>query len=257
MKNDLRAALKTSVGSSAGILYAYFASKRREYVDIENALFYNIGAGSYRHLSENGIVFGVTRKVPPAESANNHLFDYYQCYYLKKPSAFLPDLCKGEVIAEWYDVASPPLKSMPKPHSFWHLMKKGQTKQIKILTGSSPIGICVKVHPPYGSKANLPATMKTMLDGIFCAFHSHNGANLEHVSTTLGDYLDISSEEAQSQLMDAEMNVLGTRALVGPFLKGIKWNPADDRIEYGELLIGEHSPDGTWKHSGQLFSISK
>ena len=255
MRDELRVALKSSSVSQDGILHAYYASEQREYVDIENVLFYNIGAGAYSHLCPKGITFGLSRRLPIVEPAKASRFEYYQCYFLRQPTKFLPNLIKSEDIVEWSNVMGPPLKSTTKPHAFWHGIKGGNTSKHKRSEDSSPIGIQMKVHAPSGDKTNLSSAMKTMIDGILCAFHSHSGSNIEHVCEKLGKYLSLDPEEVRSLLMDSEMDVLGSRKLVGPFREGIKWNPADDRIEYAEILVGEDNPNDTWTYSGSLFEL--
>ena len=255
MRNELRNALRSSRSSSSGILYSYFASTKSEFVDIENILFYNIGAGAYRHLGMRGIVFGKSVNVPHPGSQHDSEYDYYQCYFLSEPDEFLPEIEQGELLAEWNDVVCPILQGEKKPHTYWYTLHGDRIKVYGSSRNSDSIGIRVVLHAPSGASVNIAGSMKSMLDGLISGFHTHDGSSLEYVSDKLADYLRCDSHEIKERLSDDSLNVLGKRSLVGPFRDGIKWNPADERVLFSEILIGNESTTDSWAHEGQIFCL--
>lgn len=57
LKKEIRRALSQLNAKEHKILYAYFAACRREFFDVENVLFYNIGPGAFNKLSVEELCF--------------------------------------------------------------------------------------------------------------------------------------------------------------------------------------------------------
>jgi len=80
MRDELKDTLKTVRSVDESILYAFYSSSKMENFDVENVLFYNIGASSYKHLCERGISFERRFISPPKLNPATHNMEHYQCY---------------------------------------------------------------------------------------------------------------------------------------------------------------------------------
>ena len=84
---DMRESLKTAVGQlsvdSDRILSATYSSPIDELCDVENVLFYNIGAGAFKSACRNGFLLerSFEKVLSPAERSEE--YPHYQKYEFK------------------------------------------------------------------------------------------------------------------------------------------------------------------------------
>lgn len=94
-----------------------------------------------------------------------------------------------------------------------------------------------------------------LIYGIISGFHLHDGSNMDYVSEKLSGYLNRDQRSIQARLSADRLNVLGKRVLVSPYRSCIKWNPADERVLYAEILIDDTNTTDLWYHEGQIYSL--
>jgi hypothetical protein len=94
--------------------------------------------------------------------------------------------------------------------------------------------------------------MKPLLDAIVSAFHVDvrvaDTSLLQIVATQSGT----ESSKVATMLTDRRYNVFGPRAVVDLYRAGAKWNPADERCVFAEVI---RRPDDEPTFSGEVFEV--
>jgi hypothetical protein len=208
-RDELRVALRGMSPIDGALLHAEYASPDRSFADVENVLLYNVGAGSYRHLTGSGLLVSRTQ----SRDALHHM-SYELVQHV--PS----ELFSGPTVAS---VSLDVFPSAPdKAASWWAAIRD----KVSISSDDTTPQYTVEVH----AREAVPrfvSLVKPMLDGLISALHSHDGSNADHIRAALGSF----GEPAHlwSMLVDPSTSVLGRRALVRPHGAGVAWNPADER----------------------------
>lgn len=208
-REELRRQLRSLVPVDGARLRAKYSSPDQEFSDLENVLLYNVGAGSYRHLTSGGLEV-LRTKSPDAR--------HYVTYELS--TAMAPELPGGDVVAEVTLDEFP--DDREKVGSWWALMRS------RLVTHSAEVGtefiVDVAVR---GAMSPFVSLIKPALDRLVSALHVHDGTYAEHVQGALARYGD--PAQLWSVLIDPRDAILGRRVLARPHGAGIAWNPADDR----------------------------
>lgn len=80
MRNSLKLAIRDIRGNST-ILNAIYSSNKREFVDVENVLIYNVGTAAFRHLCDKGLRFERRIASPPEISIKFNESSIHYHYY--------------------------------------------------------------------------------------------------------------------------------------------------------------------------------
>jgi hypothetical protein len=214
-RTALRAALQTTDPIPGLALVASYASPDRAFVDVENAVLYNIGASAYAHLLNDGLY---CQRVPSTD-------ERHQLSYLLEP---MPNLPAGTPLVS-LEIDAPSRKDKPGP--WWAAFRTAT------LAVQAPVHydghFAVDLTLPDGwSNTTVANALKPLLDGLVSALHTHE----EHVHDDVSRARLMSSlamlgepDVMWSMLRDPGCNLLGSRALIRPHRNGIAWNPADER----------------------------
>lgn len=255
MRNSLFSEIKKLNIKNDSALYAIYSSKEKGFFDVENVLFYNVGAGAFKEICQNDLVFERTEKSPPEISQEllkspNH----YQGYFIMNKDQLSPFWKKRQTIASWSNVPCPPLKVSTKAEKIWEVMKKVDI-QLKRPQSVKRFGMSVDIKAPEGTKTNLSSLVKPLLDGIISSFHSHEVIKSNETVDILSNRIGVDQSKIKEWLYDSINDVLGKRNLVYLFRNNIKWNPADDLCLTTSLHFDDSLDEENWLLSGEIFSI--
>lgn len=208
-RDALRAALRTLAPAPGQVLVATYLSPNREFVDAENVLLYNVGAGSYAHLAASGL--SVSRVRSPDE-----------LHHLRYRVAAMAALPPGDLLAT-VESAMP-----PDPHSpgaWWSALRPAVTLALPDTVPVAAVTLEVTLHRS-GPNPRLAGIVKPLLDGLVSALHAHDGTDHDVLAPRLASFGH--PEQVWSLLCSTDAAALGTRRLIRPHGAGLAWNPADE-----------------------------
>lgn len=254
LRNTIKKHLKL-LSSNGTNLYALYNSMDSTFFDLENVLFYNVGAAPFRHLNIKSLLF--ERGYQQPSIINGNQFEHYQLYQIIKGDNEITSNYweKKRTLATWENVLIPKLTSEVKPHFIWKAMKRGT---IKVKNGgtSTFYGMEVNIKTPLHANINLVSVIKPLIDGIISAFHYHDSSNIDEVVFRLKPLINLPTKEIKQLLLTKNNCVLGARNLIQPYRKGVKWNPADDAFQIFKISIESQQKNVDWAIDGEIFSIS-
>ena len=208
------------------VLYAQYGCASSSFIDVENALFYNIGTASFRSVlsKETSVYF---QKMQPYEiyGFDNWEFQYFY-HYFWMPKGKYKNWWEKELICEWNDVPLKKVNSTSKATEYYMAIKQSPSL-VKCFGNESKLALGLKIRlsiPKTAKFTNVVSAMKPMIDGTICAFHTPNGIAVDEVSKLL----NIDGEV----FLSADKTCLGKWCYINPYRKSIKWNPQDDRLDY-------------------------
>lgn len=234
------------------VLHAVYAAKASEFVDTENVLLYNVGSGSLRSLMTYGVRFerGYMIPAPPAVGLRTGPLHYHR-YALAPRHPCYEHWRSGRLLARFDHVR---IDQIAKPGPIFVAIRR--SAEPPLLPSTTPIrfGIALTLEGP--RTEGLSGLIKPLLDGVICAYHHHDGRDLDNVAERLHRAGLGPARTLSSQLQDERWQVLGSRRLVKPFRDGVQWNPADDACLAADIQI-QWQPVRSWQLSGSLVEIGE
>lgn len=209
-RDDLRIALRSLKPETGRHLRAVYASPDREFADVENVLLYNVGASSYRHLTDGGLE---VQRVSSGDGLHHVSYQFVDSV--------------ERALTAGRTLATVTLHAMPSPTdragAWWAAIRP----RVVIVDGELDVDQQFTVDVSMGGMgSSLVSVIKPLLDGLISALHVHDGTRRDHVRNALSRYGD--ADELWAGLVSSETAILGPRTLVRPHGGGIAWNPADD-----------------------------
>jgi hypothetical protein len=257
---DLRDSLSNSIKkiqpSINSILYASYVADHTEYCDVENVLLYNIGTGTFKNLCQEGLCFEKKIGFPPK---NPFFFKYAPHYYsykvadLNNPFKFWK---KGKTLFSWSNINSPAFKSNTKLDSYWYALKTEKFDMTGMNERFDAFGLDLRINVPSGTKINVAAVIKPLLDGIVSVFHVHDGSDITFLSKCIADRTGKGQRNIADLLVDPKLAILGRRNLLHRWGDSIQWNPSDDLCLAVKVLVNDSLERDKWQFSGDLFTLS-
>lgn len=261
MRNDLRRALEDLAVTSSGRLRAvYVAADNGALVDTENVLLYNVGGKALRSLTAREVTFERSYRIPPKPpgtvSGAGQALQHYQRYGEARDTSF-EFWQPGKVMAAFVDV---PVDSVAKPAPIWiairdHAKPPGETVAV-------PSRFLINVELTDTRRSNpaesVAGLVKTVLDGIISAYHTHEGSDGVIEAQRLEESGVGAAQPLQVQLLDPRWAALGARRLVRPFGgTGVQWNPADDfcvgaRVALRTQTAAADKPQARWRLTAEV-----
>lgn len=223
----------------------------RSFFDLENVLFYNIGASVFNKKCERGISFSALsieemqrlREEYAVPSNFTHIYEY---------SLKAKERCvslNGKAIVEWEAIPFCNLKGA-KPADCWKCLRENEDLmhigQAIDCEKSDRFIVCLCVEKPASSALNISSAMKPLLDGLICAFHG--GRDIEKQ-----EELAIKLGCEEQRLDNFRLNLLGKRDYVSFYRDNIKWNPADHLCQSVCITVVEGA---SWKLAGSLYNVN-
>lgn len=220
---ELRAALRRLRPSEGHILSAEYFSLDESFFDVENVLIYNIGTGTFRNASTNGIGFSRHRRAPacaPNGLAYPHLHRYR---FIERP----PNP-RGAVFC----FVAPPLKTSLKPQDVWWRAVDSFGVAPSLLEGTFALHVDITTVKPV---TNVAAVVKPFLDGVVCAMHHDTRPDVEAIQRLAA------KRQWETALvtrkLQASTSLLGDRRLVACYRNYVKWDPADHLCESCTFVV--------------------
>lgn len=233
LREDMKKLIKQIIPRKQAILHASYHSKIIESFDLENILFYNIGASCFSAVVREGIRFErVFANAPAVEGTEE--FPHYHKYQLQKKQGDFLYWKRGAPKYYFQSITIPKLK----PEIVWHsMLTQSEMKVDKSLKKSDKFGLCITLAIPNRMNTNAASVVKPLFDGVIASFHQHNGMDIDEISDRLSMKLDADSKGLKELLLNDASNLLGRRRLLWLRDQGVQWNPRDDDCVAGELLI--------------------
>ncbi len=252
-KNDLIKAISSLQAFENCILQARYGTTKKSFYDVENVLFYNIGTTYFKPFAENGVVFSTVEEKEIVDLRKKYnIPDEYAHYYeyriieKKKQKEF------NSLLAEFKNM---PLKCLGStPATIWGTIRTNESN-IEIHNSidcdfGDTFSIVLEITKPKNVSFNIMTSMKPLLDGLICAFHSSQFTEdeLEYLAKTLNYHKGLFS--------DNSIDILGEREskYLQKYRNRVKWNPADDLCTYVDIFIKDGND---WSVSGKIYSTVK
>lgn len=156
----------------------------------------------------------------------------------------------------WTDLGA--FRGEKKLAQVWLALSRGESTVFDPVVPNSPFSVSVRVRPPHRRQPVWGALLKSILDGVICAFQSHTDTSvLPEVSARLAEVLSVDPAEIELRLLNQHRAVLGAvQRLASPYRNGVKWDPSDHRCVAGELVATEPIDD-RWAISGELVELRR
>jgi hypothetical protein len=227
-RNHLQNDLDNLVATDEDILSATYSSPVREYVDVENLLFYNIGPAHMAHITRKGLLFSrqYNIKNPCPQPLISHPSHHY-LYRLMNARDFKESANKDESLLATI-FFNTPAQHINECASIWYSIKQG----VILLNKRSFVGAeyLMNIHLicPLSIQFAFSKIVKPLIDGITSALHYHDGSNIEYLSRFLSENLGSDPREIGQFLVDRQNALFGRVNLLFPYRNKIKWNPKDE-----------------------------
>lgn len=212
-REELRHALKQLKPKTGHGLDASLTTLSNGGFDVENILFYNVGAANFRTVSWEGLAFRLHTARPncPSPFAHHH---HYELLPLEPPS-FKPQLV----------FHLDHLNTNTKPHEVWWRARNGVRDNLPTSIGRFRLSITIE---GLASTRGLSVIAKSLIDGIISAFH-HDPNQLDPiVISRLAAALSVTAEQAGNALSDTTGTPLRPRTTLRAYRDFLKWYPEDD-----------------------------
>ncbi|MEJ7634544.1 hypothetical protein [Aeromicrobium sp.] len=196
--------------TDAGVLLAEYATPDEDFADLENVLLYNVGSGSYSHLTRRGMI---CRRVKSAD-------EFHRVSYTVTDRTEWPEF-SGRLLAT--ASLEEPARGQT-PLTWWFALRQRFQAQSDLLH-QGQFAITVEVGVGWHG-GQLSSMLKPFLDGLISALHVHDGSSRERITTALGGAG--AGGRLWNLLNDPAIAILSPRRLVRPHGSGIAWNPADE-----------------------------
>jgi hypothetical protein len=240
-----------------GVLHATHSSLHvHRGSDVENLLFYNVGASAFRTLAKDALRFERRNAPPPTPPARLDFEARHHIRYEVKRaehSLFHHTNADALVASTGADcMASRQLRDLA---GLWRLFKTGMVISAgsTLLQGNS-FSVQFTISAPERHRFNLTDVVKPLTDAFISALHCYEGVHLEEVACRVSTFLNCPPQIARELLLDSHSALLGPRAVPHLRAKGLQWSPADDGLIACEIIRDTSPADGSIEVRGRLFS---
>lgn len=250
-ENLINSIKKLSIDGDNKILFGRYGQSDfvNAFYDVENILFYNIGASVFKNIVKNGISFSSFDNNELNLILNKYGNDYICVYEYSIVDQNLS--CDGKIIAEWNNELCCKFKGS-KPIDYWKAIKNIEEK-ISIFDCidcgiNDCFGLDLEVLVPSNTDFNIASAMKPFLDGLICAFHAQENMEKDF------KYLKEKVNCTEDWLNNENINIFGKRQYLYKYRGNIKWNPADDLCKFVKIKLS-YTNEELWKFSGRVYRI--
>lgn len=219
-RNELRKNIMSLEPLENEIMMATLEYDSKDFFDVENALFYNIGVSAFKKATQNGLYFRAD--VVPASS---------YCYEYRMANKDIVQSNIDQTVCRFNFIMNK-ITSDTKPVDVWWAFKDGVIETFGEVEGCD-FGVSIQVETSI-KIVNLASIMKPLLDGVISGLH-HCIVVDETVTSKISNRMNAPMNFVKSRLLESENSILGERDLVRTYRAGIKWNPEDERCK--EVLL--------------------
>lgn len=250
---ELRSAIRNSVASlmadAESILHATYVSPVSGLFDVENVLFYNVGATCFQKASSHGLLFE-RGFGPPPQAPSGQMRPHYHSYSIQPRSVVPSRWMIGETLATW----STDLSGLQDPSRVWLETQPSLFLTNKGLEGfDGPFGLDIELQVPARKGLNVASAMKPLLDGLISALHAYDGTPPGEVVRRLAKHLEVDEQSIRMALANRNGALLQPRRLVVTRRNGVQWNPADDLCHVCKIRVTYEA--AAYAVSGSVFNL--
>lgn len=251
-REGLRSALSSLTASEGELLAALYSGPRPPNSDVENILFYNVdpGGASFVAASTRGVRFEL----------DSQPTDQVMCEYRYRLVGIEEPLATWELGRRLARFAGADLGRFVGEHRLaqvWMAVRNAadMAHSSRPLT-EGPFAVFLELGVPPGAGTGVrPELLKSVVDGVVCAFHNHaDEMTVTGVAGRIANQIAVAPEVVAATLLAPDGAVLGARPhLVHARGQGVQWNPADARCVAGQLM---RRPRERWMLSGEMYEVS-
>jgi hypothetical protein len=256
-RNELREALLRLRADD--VLHATHTSQHNPRgPDVENLLFYNVGASTFRHLAKDGLRFERRNALPPEAPTRLDFEARHHTRYEVKGAKHSPfHYTNADAFVASADIVYIASRQVRDLAGLWRSFKTSMV----INAGSTPFkgksfSVQFTISAPARHRFNLTDVVKPLTDAFISALHCYQGVQLEEVVSRVSVCLRCSPHMVRELLLDMRSALLGPRAVPHLRGKGLQWSPADDGLIACEVLRETPLGDGSIEIRGRLFSAA-
>lgn len=239
-KQDIIKSLK-SMTPQKQFLFAKLQTAEKDFFDVENVLFYNIGPSEFRKFDTNGVWFVLDRHDNSKEYKYIHQYGFIDSIVESRNS----------LVAEWKNVIVDRPSTSKKPLDYWIAFKKSDKVTIRQHDFLKEFGVYIEIYKPINQCINIINIQKPLLDGVISAFHG-----ISHIEPIAMQYLSLHtglSYNTISSYLKSDLTCLPKREVIQKYRDGIKWNPQDEKCIDVRIVV-KNSDDENYRLSGNIFS---
>ncbi|MGE0569850.1 MAG: hypothetical protein AB7H85_11950 [Dehalococcoidia bacterium] len=249
LRTRMRAELRNLRVADDEVIEAAYQSDDLDFCDVENVLFYNVGAVAFSASRARAVRFWRSFGSPPTAPSGGQL-PHYSCYRAGTAISRFQSEARLSVLRS---APFPSASKLRDPWFVWHSVRTGDFEGEAFLASTEKFSLRVALE--IGASHFRPTVvplLKPVLDGLVTALHSHDGRDLDQICARLSTRLPILANEVSALLVHNPATLLGTRRLVWPFRDGLQLNPADDRLAAAEFAV-TLSGDGETRICAEIF----
>jgi hypothetical protein len=239
-KSELTNAIK-ALSPNGKYLKARLLTREKDFFDVENILFYNLGTANFKKLDSKGIWFSLERE----ESCHNKKYVHEYCLIDLFPEP------SGDIIAEWSNIIIEKPTTSKKPLDYWLPIKQSTNFKTYFTNYCGEFGLNIEIGTPKNEVINIINIQKPLLDGLISVFHKATNVSKEAIEY-MATKTNHSIEEIQCIINNNKVTVLPQRDIIQKYREGIKWNPQDEKCTDVRIIIRE-TDDKNYKISGYMF----
>lgn len=244
----LRSALKT-LRAASGVRATYTSNNASPNVDVENVLFYNVGAAAFRQIATRRLRFERIHASPPAPPEPLTFQPRHYVRYQNQVADETVNAVPGVQLAYCPSVALAKMgdsRDKAKMARLWSTFKRGMV----ITSGATwslgqPLTVALRISAPATWRPNLADIVKPLIDGFISALHHYEGNQLNDVVSRIAALLGCPLQDVHTLLLNDQHALLGPRAVPHLRGEGLQWSPADHLVVAGEIVrdvCADHIP---------------
>jgi hypothetical protein len=259
LRFNVQAALGELRAGENHALHGVYLTRKCGFYDVENVLFYNIGAGHFAKSTRFGLRFETAITIPPSAPAGrrrNHycryaivpITDGFRCWRL------------GEIpVATWIDI---PLATQPssktKASQLWFAVcKHGFQSSVQRLEGKFGLKLCLTAPEGIRRQLNLASIVKPLFDGVIAALQRYPGDVPGDALDRLHCQINMCPKDQIRRWLQTSNAPLGDRAELIRSGGNRLWNPRDDDCKAGEFIVRVNPESQGFHLSGTLHSVEQ
>ncbi|GEM_PF-6671692 len=255
--NTLRSQLKEAVSvltadDRAGLMATYGSASEGHVADVENRLFFNISEGMCRPSAHHQLCFKLLSCAETTDLLHQRDCADYSHYYHYEITDCRDLFEAREPLIAWRDIPFFRLRGDHKPYEYWRTMQAHRSHFHISSSASLPhtgcFGLAIHINSPEDALMNLATPLKSMLDGIICAFHQMPPTapdELAVLAQRLGCSADIIANNPLAVLGEQRYYRLAGNRLIA--------DPQDHRCTRASVTISYGMP--AWSIRGALVPL--
>ena len=206
--------------------------------DVENVLFYNVGASVFDSLAVDGLAFRYrSDQAPPDPSGVAR--PHYVRYHMPESCNFIDDLNEGTPVATIDNVPISTLNSSTRPYELWKDIQ-ARLDEIALTNQADLVGqdfaITVMIRWPASKHLGVANVIKPLFDAVVSAFHSCQTVD-RRVVQLVTRQIGVDAATTVRWLTRHGPAIVSTKCPVELYRGGVRWHPDDSCLHLGSVRV--------------------